>query len=81
MSDRLSAANGRYTLALYCTRSSPICHHGASLDIGATLSLHGDMTFQSLRERARCRKCGHLGATIRIAPVWTGPADLDPAVG
>jgi hypothetical protein len=49
MSERLSTASGRYTLALYCARSAPIRHHGAPLDIGATLSLHGDMTFQSLR--------------------------------
>lgn len=78
MSERLSSAKGRYTVALYCARSAPFCHHGAPLDIGATISRHGDMTLQTLRERARCGKCGHLGATIRIAPLWTGPADLDP---
>lgn len=76
--DSLSRASADYTYTLFCDNMQPRCGHSAMLNVGAAKDLFGDRTLQWVRERARCTVCGHLGATVIVTPIWTGPADLAP---
>ena len=77
--DALSRAElGSYSFTLYCTNMRPRCGHGMRLDVAATIARFGDRTWSWVRRRARCTVCGHRGASLIMAPIHTGPADLDP---
>lgn len=75
--DALSRAdNTRYSYTLYCTAIA--CGRGTIVDPGAMIERVGDRTWQWVREHARCAACGHRGASVIMAPRWTGPVDLEP---
>lgn len=76
--DALSRAGRSYSYTLYCARQQPRCGHTARADAQAMIARVGDRTWRWVRRRARCTRCGHLGADIIVTPTWTGPPGLDP---